>query len=107
MDTLKKSGLIGGLALLLISGSTQSATSINASMSGVSNAPQCFSLAYATGYQGVQGKDYAARGRIRSYEYCSQTVFQPCIDSGRSYCYCNTRHHMCTYGHLQNCNNCC
>lgn len=50
-------------------------------------------------------------GRIRSYEYCSRTVFQPCmryyqrqgVPYDERYRICNRRHHMCTYGHLQNC----
>lgn len=99
MDTLKDLGLMGGLAVLLICTPTQAASSLQGSMPNVSNVLclQDVKLAY----------DYVGSGRIRSYAYCSKNVFEPCRRAGGSYCYCNTRHHMCTYGHTANCTNCC
>ena len=104
MDITKGLGLIGGLAFLLICVPTQAATSpdstFQASMPNASSVQLCLhevKLAY----------DYVGSGRIRSYQYCSRHVFEPCKRAGGSYCYCNTRHHMCTYGHTENCNNCC
>ncbi|STX27996.1 Uncharacterised protein [Legionella beliardensis] len=111
MVTLKLLGLTGGLTFLLICGPT-SATNLNtlsqASTSNAMNAQQSlssFKLAHDTGYGHVHGKGdtYSGSGRIRSYEYCSQNVFEPCRQSGGSYRYCNRLHHLCTYGHLRNC----
>lgn len=63
-------------------------------------------LAHDTGYphyHGDQSRVYKGSGRIRSYQYCSQNVFEPCRNNGGSFQYCNRLHHLCTYGHLRNC----
>lgn len=117
MNTLKELGLIGGLALLLVCVPTRAANSINPTLQALSpniscekNSLQGIKLAHDTGYphyHGNQGKTYKGGGRIRSYNYCSQKVFKPCEQSGRSFCYCNRLHHECTYGDTRNCNTCC
>jgi len=70
-------------------------------------------LAHDTGNPHWHGgrDNVSSGGRIRSYEYCSRTVFAPCMRSYQAqgvpyderYRTCNRRHHLCTYGHLQNC----
>ncbi len=113
MGTLKKLGLISGLAFLLICAPTLAATNINATLQASIPNVSCLQgvqLAHDVGYghyHGNQGKTNTGGGRIRSYEYCSQNVFEPCRRSGGSFCYCNTQHHMCTYGHTRNCSTCC
>jgi len=117
MDTLKELGLIGGLTFLLICVPAQAATNINTTLqapmpnvSSVQKSLQGVKLAHDTGYghyHGNQGTTYNGNGRVRSYEYCSRNVFEPCRRSGGSFCYCNTQHHLCTYGHTRNCSTCC
>ncbi|MDP1602614.1 MAG: hypothetical protein Q8M03_05060 [Legionella sp.] len=110
MATSKLLGLIGGLALLPMAGTASASTNINTtSMPNAMSASQSLqgiNLAHDAGYghvHGNQGGSYSGSGRIRSYEYCSQNVFEPCRQAGGSYRYCNRKHHMCTYGHLRNC----
>lgn len=101
MDTLRPLGLIGGLAFLLFCGSASAGTNtIEASVqTSLSN-----TTSLQTPLQGMQlARDYVGSGRIRSYEYCSRNVYEPCREAGGSYRYCNRQHHLCTYGHLENC----
>jgi hypothetical protein len=112
MAKLTLLGLSGGLAFLLICGPTSAMTNINVTsqssllnLTSAQNALQGLKLAHDTGYGHVHGQGGSDKGsgRLRSYEYCSQNVFEPCRRSGGSYRYCNRQHHLCTYGHLRNC----
>jgi hypothetical protein len=108
MDTLKILGLIGGLSLLLIAVPAQAANTMPNVC--VQNPLQGIQLAHDLGYphyHGNSGKTTKGSGRIRSYQWCSQNVFEPCKAAGGSFCYCNTKHHLCTYGHTNNCSTCC
>lgn len=68
---------------------------------------QGIQLAHDLGYPHYHGGDQpgvnVGSGRIRSYAYCSQNVFEPCRSNGGSYRTCNRLHHLCTYGNLRNC----
>jgi hypothetical protein len=110
MATLKRLGRICGLAFLLMYIQTSAASNINtASTSNATSAEQYLQgliLAHDVGYghtHGDGGNTYTGSGRIRSYDYCSRNVFEPCRRAGGSYRECNRRHHLCTYGHTRNC----
>lgn len=109
MATLKLSALMGGLGLLIMCGPTSAAnTTSQISMPHPANMQQSLhglELAHNTGYGHYHGNQdtYNSGGRLHSYEYCSRNVFEPCRQSGGSYRYCNRQHHLCTYGHLNNC----
>lgn len=103
MNKFKKLYLPLSLMCLLFVGHSLAAT---AATSNSEVNPQGMQLAHDTGYPHYHGNLPGVNqgsGRIRSYEYCSKNVFEPCRNNGGSYRYCNRLHHLCTYGNLRNC----
>jgi len=109
MNNLNKLCLLTSLVCMLSTGQSLAAGASTASnLNGVQ-------LAHDVGvphFHGPNGEvvfgrsgdgGYYNGGRIRSYSYCSQNVFEPCKRNGGSYRYCNRLHHLCTYGHTRNC----
>lgn len=103
MNKFKKLYLLTSLISLLFVGPSIAATTTT---SDSKSNLQGIQLAHDTGYPHYHGdgsRVYGGSGRIRSYDYCSRTVFEPCRNNGGSFRYCNRQHHLCTYGHLRNC----
>lgn len=100
MNKYKKLYLPISLMCLLFAG--QSLATTSDSKTNLQGIQLTHNLGYPH-YHGNGSKVYEGSGRIRSYEYCSQNVFEPCRNNGGSYRYCNRLHHLCTYGNTRNC----